>query len=126
MKKPVAFAAFWFVNSIVLYLAAMFFGEVYELGTAKMGVLTSALVSGFIWTIFVIVTKKLLRKFKVVLKKEPERILFYVVANFVSLWLVARIAPYSGFGSSSFVWVLGLAVFASLVQFAVWRLIRRK
>lgn len=125
MKKPVSILIFWILNSFLLYLATLAFPESFELGTYRMSAFWSAIVAGLCWTLLVWLEKQLIKKFGLKLSKKPERILFYIVANFVTLWVVARLAPYTGFGVVSFVWVFGLAVTGACVQFGVWRLIKR-
>jgi len=126
VKKPVMFLLFWILNSVLVYLAALTFPEVYVLGTFRLTVMWAAVVSGFFWTLLVWVEKKFAKKFGLKFGKPSERILFYIVANFVAIWLVARFAPYTGFGLASFLWAFGLGVVGSLVQFVVWRMLRRK
>lgn len=124
MKKPVKLIIFWLVNSVLLYLATQLFPGSYVLGNMRFGVLSAAIVAGLFWTFLVWVFKKALKKFKVQIADDKVRILFYIIANFVAVWLVARFAPYTGFGLTSFVWALGLGVAGAIAQFAIWKLVK--
>lgn len=122
MKKSVlwCFIIFWLFDSILLWLAGMFYPAFFVFGTYRMSVFVSVLTAGFVWTLLV----WLAGTFAGMFIEEKRRITmfgFYFLANFVSLWLTARMAPITGFGTTSFVWLVYLALVADIVQYIVWK-----
>lgn len=110
----------WGVNIVLLLLANMIFPMNFVLGTWRAGILTSAFAAALLWTIIVYLTQPALDAVGVKVGKGMMMMLVYLVSNFVALWLTARMAPLTGFGTGSFIWVLGLAVVANFVQWIAW------
>ncbi len=110
----------WGVNVVLLLLANMLFPSNFVLGTWRAGMLTSAFAAGLLWAIIVFLTQPALNALGIKIGKGPMMMLVYLVSNFVALWLTARLAPLTGFGAGSFIWILGLAVVANVVQWVAW------
>ncbi len=125
MRKPVSLIAFWIVNSLLVYLATRLMPANYVLGNVRHSVLSGAIVAGFVWTALVWIFKKALKNFKARMAQNQGRILFYIAVNFVVVWVVARFAPYTGFGLTSFVWAFVLGLAGSIVHFGIWKLAKR-
>ena len=122
MKKHlIPFSFFWVVNSVLLYLAAMFYPMYFVLGTYRLSTFWAALVGGFVWTLLTCAAHPLLKKVNLKLNGRVIMFGFYFLANFIALWVTARLAPYTGFGATSYVWLAGLAIVADVVQYAVWK-----
>jgi hypothetical protein len=102
-------------NSILLYFANLFFPQEFVLGTHRISFLGAIIIAGLIWTIIV-------RRLNLTIntKSKLNTYILTWIYNFVALWITARIAPYSGFGAISFVWLIGLSLVASLVQFPIF------
>lgn len=120
MKNSSLLLAMWLVNGTLILLANWFMPETYVLGTYRMGVFVSALVASLVWTIITLLVEPVLKVANYKPKNPVVSMLIYLVANFVGLWLVARMAPLTGFGVMSWVWVLALAFVGNLVQFVTW------
>lgn len=123
LKKSVltAFVCFWILDSAILFLARRAYPFYFVLGTRTMSFWMSVIVAGFIWTLLVWLADPVVNKFT----KIKGKILmfgFYFLVNFVALWLTARLAPVSGFGATSFIWLVYLALFANVVQYLVWKI----
>ena len=123
MKKYYGFISFWLLDSLLLYLATVVYPAAYTLGTFRLSVFWAAVVAGFIWTVLVWFSEPIVAILKLKVSAKMK-LVFYLFANFVALWLVARIAPYSGFGVASFVWVFLLALVANFVQYLVMKIIK--
>lgn len=123
LKKYYAFVTYWAVNSLLLYLATLVYPAAYTLGNFRFSVLWAAIVAGFIWTVLVWFSEPILGLLKVKVEGGKQMI-FYLLANFIALWLVARIAFFSGFGVASFVWVFVLALVGNLVQYLVMKIVK--
>ena len=123
MKKYYGFISFWLLDSLLLYLATVVYPAAFTLGTFRLSVFWAAVVAGFIWTVLVWFSEPIVAILKLKVS-DKMKLVFYLFANFVALWLVARIAPYSGFGVASFVWVFLLALVANFVQYLVMKIIK--
>ena len=123
MKKYYGFISFWVLDSLLLYLATVVYPAAYTLGTFRLSTLWAAIVAGFIWTALVWFSEPIVSIVKLKVT-DKMKMVFYLFANFVSLWLVARIAFFSGFGVASFVWVFVLALVANFVQYFVMKVVK--
>lgn len=81
----------------------------------------ATIASGAIWTALVFFAEPAVGLFKFKVKGTGQMLVFYFAANFVALWITARLAPYLGFGTTRFVWLAGLAIVADFVQFGIWK-----
>ena len=126
MKKYTPFLAFWIVDSLLLWLASMFYPTYYVLGNANLTNILAAVVAGLVWT--AIVWKSMMFTTKLGIKKNDilKNTAFYLVVNFVALWIVARFSALFGFGVTSYVWVFALAFISNLVQWGAWSLTSKK
>jgi len=122
LKKVLpSFVIFWLFDSLVLWLAGMFYPGYFVFRTYRMNVVVSIIIAGFVWTLLVWLAGKAA---DLVSSKKKSRIMmfgFYFLANFVALWLTARMAPITGFGTVSFIWLAYLAIIADTVQYLVWK-----
>lgn len=123
IKKLLAFVIIWVTNSILLYVAFSLYPLNFVLGNFRFGAIPSALWSGFAWTFITWLFKPVISKFNIKLNGLLMKSAFYLAANFVAIWITARMAPVTGFGVSSFTYVLGLAVVAEIAQLAVWNIV---
>ncbi len=123
LKKYCGFISFWVLDSLLLYLATVVYPAAYTLGTYRLSTLWAAIVAGFIWTALVWFSEPIVAMVKIKVS-DKMKMFFYLFANFVALWLVARIAPYSGFGVASFVWVFLLALVANFAQYLIMKIIK--
>jgi uncharacterized membrane protein YvlD (DUF360 family) len=121
MKKYLLpFFIFWFVNSIILYLAVLIMPAYFVLGSSTMTVWGGVFVAGFTWTLIVWLLKPFIFLFKK-LKGTVAMFVFYLVLNFVALWLTARLGPIVGFGTTRFIWLIPVAIVANIVQYLIWK-----
>jgi uncharacterized membrane protein YvlD (DUF360 family) len=126
MKKYLLpFILFWLVDSIILYLAVLVMPKYFVLGSMNVSVYAGAFVAGFTWTLLVWLLKPLIFLFKK-LKGTVLMFSFYLVLNFVALWITARLGPIVGFGTTRFVWLIIVAVAADIIQYLVWKVCAMK
>lgn len=85
-----------------------------------MSAIWAALASGLVWTFLEWISTPIVR---MVFKLKDGLIMFgfYFIANFIALWITARMAPVFGFGVVSFMWIAFLAVIADVFQFIIWK-----
>ncbi len=123
LKKSVfwCFVIFWLFDSILLWLAGMFYPAYFVFGTYRMNAAVSIITAGFVWTLLVWLAGPVADIMSGKKKSRAVMFGFYFVANFVALWLTARLAPITGFGTTRFVWLVYLALVADVVQYIVWK-----
>lgn len=112
-KSFIRFIGIWLVNTLIIWVASMLYPTNLVLGTANYSVLVAAILSGFLVTLLCKIAKVLLVKvgnFR--LKGRILMFVVYWVINAVSIWLIARLSPFTGLGISSFQWafILGFAL----------------
>jgi uncharacterized membrane protein YvlD (DUF360 family) len=120
MKKCLRFFSLWLINSLLVFLANLFFPNSYVLGSHIISPVASVFFAGFIWTLLTWIAQPVLRKCKIKITKRAKVWLVYFGANFVALWLTGHLAPYSGLGILNFCWVIGLALVANSAQYLIW------
>jgi hypothetical protein len=123
MKIFVGFISTFIVNLIVLLLANHFLPQNYVLLSYWSSWWFSFLSTAFVWALIVWLTQPIAGWLKFKIKKGLKLILVYLLTNFVALWGITRIGL--GFGVTSSVWTLALAVVANIVQFTVWTLLTK-
>lgn len=114
----ISYLTLFLVNSLVIFLANIFFPEQVVLGTAHiskfLAIVYSMAVLAFIDTYAIILVKNFEEKKGRVLTKKKW--LAYLLVNFVGLWLIARLAELFGLGISSWWVVLMIAIALDIVQ----------
>ncbi len=120
MKKNqlIQTVAAWFVTSFIIYLAPQVWRGGVVLGNDRLTAFASAAVAGLILTLLTMVAMPLLDMAKV--KSMPVQGAVYLVLDVAAVWVIARMATYSGLGISG--WyaaaVLGAVVWAA--QYVVY------
>lgn len=125
MKTYLPFVIFWLVDSLLLLVANALFPASFVLGTYRFNSWVAIAVAGFLWTAIVWFSEPLVSKMGFKVKGATTSLLFYFLANLVALWIVARMAPLSGLGVSSSLWVAVLALVADVAQWFVWSSIKK-
>ncbi len=126
MKKYlVPFIVLWIIDSVLIYLSRLIYPHYFVLGGMYMSAWGAIITAGFTWTLLV----WLIKPFVYLFAKLKGRLLmfgFYFLANFVALWLTARLSPITGFGVTRFTWLVILAIVADIIQYIVWKVGRFK
>jgi hypothetical protein len=119
MSEHFVFLLSWLVTSLFLYLAHFFFGSSVVLGTYKLGIVDALIYAGF-WLTFL---NWAIKDMVIVRGIHPDSrfgsLVFYILVGSLSVWIVARFAPYTGLGIVSYRWALLLGLF---IGFGVARL----
>lgn len=123
MKKYfLPFVLFWLLDSLILYLGVLIFPHYFVLGSKMVSFWGAIFVAGFTWTVLVWLLKPTIFLFTKKIKGSLAMFAFYLVLNFVALWITARLGPVVGFGTTRFVWLVVIASVANLIQYAAWKL----
>ncbi len=126
-KKMLNFwVAIGVVNAVLLYTASLFFPAYVVLGNEYMESWIAVILTGFLLTVCVALTKPVMKAAKLKVKGDIAINITYTIANIVGLWILARLAQFVGFGVSSFLVVIVLGISLTLIQYAVWKMLAGK
>lgn len=113
------FLVMFVVNSIVMYLANMFFPYMVVLGNARYTAVSALLVSMFALTLILTLATPLIERVAAAAHTKLEMMHWvglYMLLNIVSLWTIARYAEVFGLGIASWGVVVVLAFVMNLLQ----------
>lgn len=117
--KLIKFLAHWIVNTLVLLIFSALFPNNIVLGNAAITKPMSSVLVGFILAILILLIPRAAKNLQLKIKDEKVQAVIYLVFNLVALWILKRLADFTGIGISSILWVLILATFVSLIQVSV-------
>ena len=126
LKKNIPFISFWILNSLLLYLATLVYPSAYVLGNMSLSSGMAAIVAGLVWTAIVWWLRPLCRNLNIKPKGRYNMFAFYWVANFIAIWVTARLSVLTGFGIYRFTWAIWLALVADVAQWLVWQVLKKK
>jgi uncharacterized membrane protein YvlD (DUF360 family) len=115
----VTYIVLFLVNSIVIYLANYIFPQFVALGTATTSKTWAIIQSMGILALVNLLVIPFVREFERRRKKmftSKEWMILYFLINTVALWIIARFAFYLGFGISSWMVAVGLAIVLDVLQ----------
>jgi len=119
MVMGITYVVLFLVNSVVIYLANAFFPQFVALGTATTTKAWAIIQSMGILTLANLLVIPFVREFerrKNRMFSSKEWMILYFLINSVSLWIIARFALYLGFGISSWMVAVGLAIVLDVFQ----------
>ena len=108
-------------NAIVLYVASMVVPASVVLGNNAVSNWLAAILTALILTAALYGIKPVLKAVNLQVKGDLSINITYFVTNMAGLWVLGRLANYTGFGVSSFVVVIVLGFVLNLVQYFVWK-----
>ena len=118
-KKAVSFLTFWVVNTVVLLIANAIFGGNVVVGNQSISTGLSAIFAGLILTALIPLAPKAVEKSGYKIKNQNIWPAIFLSLNIVTLWILKRLAVVTGFGISSILWVIILAIIITFVELAV-------
>lgn len=113
------FVVVWAVDSLLFYFVNTFFPQGYELGTATVSVTLAVVLSGFLLALFGRLAKNFSKNSDFRKKGRPAMFLYYLAVNSLGVWLIARLAAFTGFGIARYHWAIVLGLLATLAQWLV-------
>jgi len=119
MKKLALFLIYWLHNGILLYVASLFYPGKFVLGSSLHSSISAAVVASLVWTL-------IFAKLTSVVKGSVKHYIYLVFANFIAVWLVARLPNYLGLGVVKYTWVLSISAVAGAIQLIISRLSNAK
>ena len=119
------------VNSVVIYLANLFFPNNVVLGTMNIpmwwAILCSMGILALLGTFAVPFVREAEFKRGGRVFSSKEWMILYFILNFIGVWVIARMATFVGLGISSWIVALILAIVLDVVQgFAMMQLEKRR
>lgn len=125
IKTYIKFIIIWLINSLIIWAANALYPGNIVLGNANISLTAGVIISGFLVTLLCKLVKILFVKF-VHIKKTSRWVMFifYWLVNSVIVWLVARLAPYTGLGISSFYWAFGLGFALNFFQWVIRQILK--
>ena len=118
-KKAVSFLTFWVVNTVVLLVANSIFGGNVVVGNQSISTGLSAIFAGLVLTALIPLAPKAVEQTGYKIKNQNVWPAIFLASNIVVLWILKRLAMVTGFGISSILWVLILAIIITFVELAV-------
>lgn len=109
----------WLVNALVILVGYLLFSPVIELGTARLTVALSTLLSSMVLTMFVVAPMEPMKAYgraRGEALTNSEWMVYYFFINFVAVWIIGRLATYLGLGVESWIIVAALALVLDFVQ----------
>jgi uncharacterized membrane protein YvlD (DUF360 family) len=127
MKRKVrVFVGFWVINLLVLYLGYMVGTGSIVLGNASLTPVSAAIITGLLLTIIIFLVQPVLDILKIKAGDEKSLNLIYLVLNIVGLWVLARLAAYTGFGIVRFWVAIILGIIVTFFQLAFEKYLVKK
>lgn len=124
--KAVFYTAVSLLNAVILFVGSILFPTNIVLGNYTLPPVLAALATGVLLTGVMALTESAIKYFKLKIKKEMQLAMVYLVGNILGLWVLARLANYSGFGVSSYVVVIILGLLLNTMQYGVWKMFMGK
>ena len=118
-KKAVSFLTFWVVNTVVLLIANAIFGGNIAVGNQSISTGLSAIFAGLILTALIHLAPIAVEKNGYKIKNQNVLPAIFLASNVVVLWVLKRLAVVTGFGISSILWVIILAITITFIELAV-------
>ena len=116
MYNHLLYILYWAINTLIIKFTFLLFPYGLVLGTYRFTPTEAAIYSGF-WVTFIIWTAwdfAIARKIS--LEKPTKNFLYFLLVNVFAVWVVARFAPLSGMGISSFWWAIAVGIVVSILH----------
>lgn len=118
--KAVTLLFFWLINSLVFLVVRSFVPDLLVIGNAFMSATTAAFMSGLLLAVAVMLVEPVFNVFKIKVNKESRWWLIYLFVNTEVIWLLGRLADFSGIGLASFWVAIILGIIVTPLQWKTW------
>lgn len=116
----------WVTNATVIYLVSFFYPSAIVLGNAVLPNWVGLIVASLLLTLFLILVIPVVKTLKLKVGNDLSWSLIYGTVNIIGLWLLARIAAYTGFGISSVLVAIVLGIILNTIQYGIWKMLTGK
>ncbi len=124
VKRYIPYIIFWLANSTIFYLSSLILPRNFELGSATIPENLAFLWVGAWLTFIVWFSKPVITQIGLKLEGEAQNFIFYWASNSITIWILARVAEFSGFGISRFFWAIILGLVMNTIQWGLWQILK--
>lgn len=112
----IKFLSYWILNTLILLIFSAIFTKSVVLGNAQMIKSMAAVLNALVLTALIYALPQIVQKMNIKLKDEKVYFLGYFVLNSLALWVLKRLADFTGLGISSILFVIVLAALVAGVD----------
>lgn len=120
--NAVTLLSFWITNSVFFYIAFLIVPNMLVLGNDVRSPVIASMLAGFLLSICIAFTPLVLDLLNIKIKNENNMTFVYLVVNIIGVWIVGRLAVFTGFGISSFWVAIFLGTVMVFLQGPVWKI----
>lgn len=126
MYNHLLYFVYWILNSLIVYSFNLAYPDHVILGNWRFNPVESAIYAGFWVTFFVWVCWDFAIARGLKFDSAVVTFGYFWLSNAFSFWVVSRFSQFAGFGITSYVWALLIAVFAYILQRFAFRVVAGK
>ena len=115
-KYLIRFLGIWIATSITALVLSYILGNNLVLGNASISQAFASVVFGLILTIVFFIVGPLSKKLDVKVKDERAWTVIFFVINIVTIWILKRLADFTGVGISNILIVLVVGALVTVVE----------
>ena len=115
-KYLIRFLGIWIATSITALVLSYILGNNLVLGNASISQAFASVVFGLILTIVFFIVGPLSKKLDVKVKDERAWTAIFFVINIVTIWILKRLADFTGVGISNILIVLVVGALVTVVE----------
>lgn len=118
-KNLIKFLEIWIATSIAVLVLSYIFGSNLVLGNAQISQAMAGVVFGLILTVVFFLISPISLRLNIKIKDEKAWAAVYFAVNTVVVWIVKRLADFTGVGVSNIFLVLVIALVVTLVEWSI-------
>jgi predicted membrane channel-forming protein YqfA (hemolysin III family) len=124
-EKVLKFLVTWLVNTIVVMIVSSVLGDNFVLGNDKVAKSMAAVLAGLILTLIASWVPKIVSYSSYKVKNHYLWLVFYLVANFLGLWVIKRLAQVTGLGIANNLYVFVAALTLTVVGWGFFESVKK-
>ena len=117
----------WFttflVNAIVLFAASSLYSSSVVMGNSSISTWAATVVSALLLTVALTQVQPAVEALNVKISGDMNWLLAFGIANAIFVWILSRLAVWTGFGISSLLVTVILGIVLTAVQTIIWKTI---
>ena len=122
-KNSKLWVLIFILNGGLIYLVAVLFPDLIVLGNASLSNWLGAIVTSLLLTAVLTQIEPIIKALKIKIANDLYWGFLFGVVNIMGLWLIARIAEWTGFGIASVYVAVVLGFVLNLVQYGAYLLL---
>lgn len=125
-NKALVFLAYWITNSVVLMIVSKILANNVVLGNDKLTLPLAAVLCGLLVTGASYLVPPLVKRSGFKIKEDWLMAVPYLVVNVLVIWIIKKLAVITGLGISNNIFVVLVAVLATVAQWGVYKFVEEK